>query len=353
MTYTFPPPAPWISVGGYLLLVLIGLVALVAAFAPRRRSRQPESSPTRLPWRLLFGFAAIGVAAAGLTSIKLREGLAGVLVVVDAIAFTLAVTRTCLYPFGRELTVGSGCAGIFLASVLGFIFIFLPAVQSARESGKRVPRCKTGLRGLGLAIHNYIDSHDGILPDAVSGSTNVSGVSWRISLSPLLDRPDLRSSYLPSVAWDAPENLPVGRTRLDYLICSANQAPTDDLGRYFTAISAMTGPSTIFPSDKAIRLAEITDGTSQTILLGECSGLNIVWTEPRDIDVSIQKLGINLPGDRPGFSSSNLSSYHAGGAYVALADGSVRFLSENIDHKVLHALTTATGGDKLPDDGIW
>ena len=85
-------------------------------------------------------------------------------------------------------------------------------------------------------------------------------------------------------------------------------------------------------------------------MLGECSGLNIVWTEPRDIDTSKQKIGINLPGDRPGTSSSILSSYHRGGAYVTFADGHVQFLSETIDPKVLQALTTATGGEKVTDD---
>jgi prepilin-type processing-associated H-X9-DG protein len=88
------------------------------------------------------------------------------------------------------------------------------------------------------------------------------------------------------------------------------------------------------------------------MLLGECSGLNIVWTEPRDIDTSKQRIGINFPGGRPGWSSSILSSYHRGGAYAGFADGSARFLSEKIDPKVLHALTTATGGEKLPP-GSW
>ena len=42
-----------------------------------------------------------------------------------------------------------------------------------------------------------------------------------------------------------------------------------------------------------------------------------------------------------------------GGAYVATADGSVRFLSDRNDHKVLQAQTTVTGGDNVPEDGSW
>jgi prepilin-type processing-associated H-X9-DG protein len=268
----------------------------------------------------------------------------------DAVALTLALTRACLLPFGRKLTVGSGCAGLLLVSILAFIFVFLPAVKLARESATRTT-CRFTLKTLGIAMHNYVEGHDGTFPDTVSGASGEPQQSWRISLLPLLDQPKLRSAYSSSVAWDAPSNLPVGRARLHSFICSANNFPTDDSGRYFTAFAAMTGPSTVFPNQHGIRLAEATDGTSHTILIGECSGLNIVWTEPRDIDISNQKIGINLPGDRPRFSSSILSSYHRGGAYVALADGSVRFLSEKIDPKVLQALTTATGGENVPDDG--
>jgi hypothetical protein len=85
------------------------------------------------------------------------------------------------------------------------------------------------------------------------------------------------------------------------------------------------------------------DGLAHTILLGECTALKIVWTEPRDIDTSKQRMGINS-------TSSILSSPHRGGAFVVFADGRVKFLSEEIDPKTLEALTTATGGENIPHD---
>jgi prepilin-type processing-associated H-X9-DG protein len=350
MTYPFPPPAPWISIGGCLLLVLVGVVALAAAFAPMRPL--PQIGSIRIRWRWLLTSAVFVAAAAALASIAIREVLAAFLVFVDAIALTLALTRACLFPLGRKLTVGSGCAGLLVASVLAFIFVFLPAVKLARESATRTT-CRSTLKNLGIVMHNYVEGHDGTFPDTVSGASDGAQQSWRINLLPLLDQPDLRSSYSPTVAWDAPANLPVGRTRLHSFICSANNFPTDDSGRYFAAFAALTGPSTVFPTQQGIRLAEVTDGTSHTILIGECSGLTIVWTEPRDINVSKQKIGINLSGDRPRFSSSILSSYHRGGAYAAFADGHVQFLSEKIDPRVLQALTTATGAETIPDDAEW
>ncbi|HEY3968433.1 MAG TPA: DUF1559 domain-containing protein [Planctomycetaceae bacterium] len=106
---------------------------------------------------------------------------------------------------------------------------------------------------------------------------------------------------------------------------------------------------TAFPKSQALPPEQITDGKSTIILFGEASGLNIVWTEPRDIDTARLPVGINLPGCRRGDSHGTLSSYHRGGANVVFADGRVKYLSEQIDPSVLKALLTATGGEAVDD----
>jgi prepilin-type processing-associated H-X9-DG protein len=126
----------------------------------------------------------------------------------------------------------------------------------------------------------------------------------------------------------------------------------DDLHRYFTAYAGITGPQTAFPGGKALPIAKFTDGTSNTIVYGEAPGLKIVWTEPRDIDISREPIGIDLPGPRRGESPGTLSSYHSGGATAVFADGSVRFLSNNIKPAVLQALLTATGGESVGNEGF-
>ena len=123
------------------------------------------------------------------------------------------------------------------------------------------------------------------------------------------------------------------------------------MDRYFTAYAAVTGPQTAFPGCQALPITQITDGASSTIVYGEAPGLKIVWTEPRDIDISLVTMGINLPGTRRGESPGTFSSYHPpGGATVVFADGSVRFLSERINPAVLKALLTATGGEPVADE---
>jgi len=95
-------------------------------------------------------------------------------------------------------------------------------------------------------------------------------------------------------------------------------------------------------------LKDVTDGVSNTLAIVEACGLPVVWTEPRDVDLAEQRVGVNLPGDQPGRSRGVVSSYHPQGGHVAMADGSVRFMSADIDPGVLRALLSATGGEPPP-----
>jgi hypothetical protein len=91
----------------------------------------------------------------------------------------------------------------------------------------------------------------------------------------------------------------------------------------------------------------VADGTANTMMLVEACGRQIVWTEPRDVDASSPTLGINVDGEHLGESPGFASSYHTGGFQTTMADGSVHFISENIEPEVLKALTTADSGDAI------
>jgi hypothetical protein len=67
----------------------------------------------------------------------------------------------------------------------------------------------------------------------------------------------------------------------------------------------------------------------------------------RAMDVASQPTGINLKGTKPGHSAGWLSSYHLGGTHVVNADGSVRFLSAQIDPAVLKRLATIDDGEEV------
>jgi len=245
----------------------------------------------------------------------------------------------------RLVWIGLAAAVAFVLSV---VFILLPAVKHARESGTRY-YCRGRMRTLYLATINYAEQNGGQLPDLVTRNPGLAPQSWRVTVLPFLGRENALSTWSPAQAWDKPANRATAQTKISELFCPDNPFPTDDLGRFYTAYAAMSGPGTAFPAASPLSLDAIShaDGSAHTILFGECTGLQIVWTEPRDIDTSKHEIGITSTRHSPA-ASSILSSPHRGGAYVVMADGSTKFLSDTIDRSVLKALTTATGGEAIP-----
>ena len=239
---------------------------------------------------------------------------------------------------------------LFIAGAFCFA-LMLPKVQGAREAASRTG-CRNNLALIGIAIHSWHDQHDR-LPASVTIAPDQQPVSWRITLLPYLSlaQPGLAAGagYEPARAWDDPANLAVARQHPDVYACGTNPRQRDSTGQYFTAYAIMTGPGTPLPPGGPVTLKEITDGQAQTLLVGEACGLGIVWTEPRDADVSVDEIGINRPGPAQDRSAGILSSYHVGGTHILLADGSVRFLDQNVHEQTLRALTTANAGDVADD----
>ena len=73
----------------------------------------------------------------------------------------------------------------------------------------------------------------------------------------------------------------------------------------------------------------------------EVKNSGIHWAEPRDLDFTSMSFRINDP------NGTGIGSYHTGGALVALADGSIRFVEEGLDPKLLKALITINGGEDV------
>ena len=104
------------------------------------------------------------------------------------------------------------------------------------------------------------------------------------------------------------------------------------------------GKGTAFERGTRIRLQDdFTDGRSNTILVVEVHDSGIHWMEPRDLHVSQMPLAINPP------RGQGISSGHVGGANVAFADGSVRFLTNEIAPQTLRAVLTRSGKEPPGD----
>ncbi len=110
-----------------------------------------------------------------------------------------------------------------------------------------------------------------------------------------------------------------------------------------TSFVAVVGPRTVFPGATSRRIKDITDGTTNTILIAEMSESGIHWMEPRDLDFNEMSFQVNDP------SGKSIRSKHRGIAHAALADGSVRAISEDIDPEVLKTLLTIADGEITPE----
>lgn len=204
-------------------------------------------------------------------------------------------------------------------------------------------QCKSNLKQIGVALHNFNDVYDHF-PKSVAGEP---AVSWRVHTLPFLDHVEMYESYDQTEAWGSASNGPFTKRQIYHLTCPSSEAAQDRLGRYFTHYAMVEGAGTFGNEDWAGKLSEMTDGTANTLAVVEAAGLNIVWTEPRDSEVSDNNLGINLTGPKPDESPALISAWHRGGGHVLMADGATRFLHHNIDPKVLEALTTVNGDDSI------
>lgn len=285
---------------------------------------------------------------------------------------------------------------VVIAIIAILIALLLPAVQQAREAARRT-QCKNNFKQLGLALHNYHDTHGvmmaaqygqgscsrgGTPPDA---AVNLNGLVMTLPFmdqSPLYNSlnfdeafDDYTNSSLPLAGGTADNNAlavnrvmpafscpsdpgpsgsststtynlpnggtPLHRTNYDFVVYRLSYAQCNMwLGR-----SATT--RTMFEDGSFCRFRDITDGTSNTVAMAETrkaccgNGNNASWGGRGWVQV-----GLTLRGFPPNLTvraSSGIDynpalgewgstgSYHEGGIQLLLADGSVRFMSENTD----------------------
>ena len=164
----------------------------------------------------------------------------------------------------------------------GLIAVSLPSVPMAREAARR-SQCKNNLKQIALAVHNFMDASGGAFPVAASGDPPVS---WRVELLPYLDRASLVGMYHRDQTWDHADNEPVAKTSVSGLMCPSSRDSCDKAGWFYSRYVMLTGPGTVSPGNTDVRKADVTDGMANSMLVAEACGLEIVWTSPRDFDVS-------------------------------------------------------------------
>jgi len=210
--------------------------------------------------------------------------------------------------------------------------VSVPVLQ-AREAARRT-QCVNNLKQFGLAMHNYLSAHGSFPPAYVSGKDGKPLLSWRVLILPFIEQEALFKEFHLDEAWDSPHNKAlIPRMPRVFTCPSASKALAAE-GK--TAYLVPRGPATIFPGAVGVKIKEITDGTSNTILVVDAGDdLAVIWTKPDDWSTS------------PEFSIRGLFGHHRLGTNFGLADGSVRFLRETVPTETLKAMTTRNVGEVI------
>jgi len=298
---------------------------------------------------------------------------------------------------------------VVLAIIGVLIALILPAVQNAREVARRMC-CVNNLKQLGLALEHHHDTHGRFPPAFVNkGIYDSSGFSfvhgWAAFILPFIEEDKLSNLYNWEFPLYVPENTSVVSRHLRVLQCPSTPEPdryqefgpfkqyktkgacgdyTITLGvdeglvnaglvtkpdDYRGALTHVPVPPPFVTTFNATPtcMKDIADGTSKTILLAEDAGRPRRWLGRQSgpdqvLDGGLWnhfKGGIVLQGKTADGTANlgrcpmnctnagELYSFHTGGANVAFADGSVRFLSESIDIRILARLITRAGGELI------
>jgi prepilin-type N-terminal cleavage/methylation domain-containing protein/prepilin-type processing-associated H-X9-DG protein len=325
---------------------------------------------------------------------------------------------------------------VVIAIIAILIALLLPAVQQAREAARR-STCKNNLKQLGLALHNYHDVYNQFVyrkgGTTGSGSTgNRNRLSGFMGLMPYLDqaplfqqvaRGDATLGLSPGgpqgwngTTWWYPGSLPILMCPSDPGGPGANTAEHRGNNYAFSIGDSVIGSRDnrdvrgLFGYQRCVQMADITDGTSNTIAfservrsnfgIGSQASVRVIdglmtgvdprtnpglclaeeidnfYTNPAGVkgrfgtlrwDGQPERVGFHtvLPPNSPSCSEDtnvnadsvhtvlSASSHHTGGVQCLMADGSVRFISENIDTGNLAAPSPAQNSNAPSPYGIW
>lgn len=299
---------------------------------------------------------------------------------------------------------------IELLVVIGIIAILigllLPAVQEVRAAAARL-QCSNNLKQLGLAVHNYASANEDCFPkyDAYNSGGVNRRLSWTTLLLPYLEQENVYRMIDQTKTWAATaggsQNRAAGQVPLKVFVCPANPgaqrmpliadpevsggsfraAPTDYTvveGFYYSTnpFNWVEGTIRDINAIGKRRITDVTDGTSNTLIIFENADLPNLWingkltTDNSNTVITYQhsnngtwcnpnnnnmrgwdatgtvQFGPYIVNKRNGAA---LYGFHTGGAHALIGDGSVRFFSETTTAETIKRYVSFNGGD-INDD---
>ncbi len=256
---------------------------------------------------------------------------------------------------------------VVIAIIGVLVALLLPAVQMAREAARRM-QCTNHLRQYGLALHNYHDVMGKFPPAAAwDGNTNLTAAVNCISafaiLMPYYEQGNLQSQWDFKVNHNHATNLVPAGTPIKLMFCPSRRNPMKN-GNYAAAdyaLSAGTGYDQtanltehkgMFNTNSNIRMADVTDGTSNTFAIGEkfVDQKNAAQTDgpayrwgyhsTRNTVSPMNAYPLSPWGD----ADVTFGSKHPGGANFVFTDGAVHYLPQNINLLLYQNLSNKADG---------
>lgn len=331
----------YVDIGLHILLLAAALMPFLVLYLKRR-------SPVGWSdFALLLGFGSLLLY--GLEQLKfiLPEYTLVFVRGYMALCFFVLVISTVMVAF-RIKKRSKGAYAVRVLGTLGLIGLLiglcLPAVPSAREASKRM-FCAVSLRTLALALIESKSEGLDLLKDDWNRNSIESGgkeISWRVMVLPRLEHGELYQRYDAKQAWDSEANWALTKEQVPELMCPSEPKLMSPKGGLFASYAMLRNSNRDPSNPKFVPSQWRTPKDANKILLVESCGANILWTEPRDVDLDTAQWNVSSKqrreGAEPWRAKSIAASYHGIGAQAVMGDGSVRFLSSSVDPRALEYL---------------
>ena len=282
---------------------------------------------------------------------------------------------------------------VVIAIIAVLISLLLPAVQQAREAARRT-QCKNNLKQITLAMHVFEGSYRYLPYGDRLNDSNTNKIGPGVQILPFVDQANLYNGYNLNVNWYDAANSTVVQTQLPVFLCPSTPGSsrlfsgTEGSVAFTASATDYMAPSGVGGSEKTFMqtnyamtitddksiltkkvktpnyLRDATDGLSNSVMYLECAGKPEIWSNGRQTGGTNLKTGwashstgfdpkMFVAGGCTGTGSCSINccndqavySFHTGGAHGGFGDGSVRFLSANLDARVFIAILTRANGE--------